>query len=196
MANKNFRKELIILYLIVGIIFLFIACNNKTEEIRNTTTDNQWGHMDITVGTEWNNNKPGMYYGINKNFTPWENLEERGLFKTKNGKVYVETSDKDEDYESPGCDTIKGALIIPDTITRIGKRTFYGCSFLNEVIFPNGMKHIGESAFFSCRFKDIRIPDSVETIGENAFYGARHIEYHGKATYEHDNKYWGALSMN
>ena len=85
-------------------------------------------------------------------------------------------------------------LVIPDSVTTIGKMAFEGCtglvsvtipngvigigdyalcgcSGLTSVTFPNSMKTIGGDAFGHCtRLTSITIPDSVTTIANHAFY--------------------------
>ncbi|MBQ7210076.1 MAG: leucine-rich repeat domain-containing protein, partial [Paludibacteraceae bacterium] len=41
-------------------------------------------------------------------------------------------------------------LVIPDSITNIGKYAFYGCSSLTSVTIPNSVTHIGYRAFGGC----------------------------------------------
>ena len=40
--------------------------------------------------------------------------------------------------------------IIPNNVTNIGKRAFYGCSGLTSVIIPNSVTSIGNFAFYNC----------------------------------------------
>lgn len=62
-------------------------------------------------------------------------------------------------------------VIIPDTISVIGKSAFYGFTELRNVRLPRGLKRIEASAFGDCKgLKKIVIPDSVEFIGPYAFY--------------------------
>ena len=61
-------------------------------------------------------------------------------------------------------------LIIPNSVTSIGNRAFYGCSGLTSVSIPNSVTSIGESAFRSCSgLTSITIPNSVTSIGLAAF---------------------------
>lgn len=193
MARKNLGKKALLMSLVAVSVFIFIACNNKTEEKIKLITNSGWNNAEIQVSTAWNNDKPGMY-GVNKNFTPWEKIEEKGMLEIKNGKLYAQVWE--EDPGSSASD-ITGILIIPNTVTSIEERTFDSCPALLKVIIPDSVKCVKNNAFAYCeRLESVNIPDSVETIGRDAFNKVRHIEYHGKATYESDNKYWGALSMN
>ncbi len=59
---------------------------------------------------------------------------------------------------------------IPNSVKRIGKGAFCGCSDLEEIVIPNSVRSIGENAFHNClSLKEIIIPDSVKSIGESAF---------------------------
>jgi len=63
-------------------------------------------------------------------------------------------------------------LIIPNSVTKIGEYTFYGCSGLTSITIPNSVKSIGVSAFSGCYgLTSITIPNSVTSIGNSAFYG-------------------------
>ncbi len=61
-------------------------------------------------------------------------------------------------------------LVIPESVTSIGKFAFYGCSSLTSITIPNNVTSIGESAFEECSgLTSIDIPNSVTSIGEWAF---------------------------
>ena len=60
---------------------------------------------------------------------------------------------------------------IPNSVTSIGVRAFYGCSGLTSVTIPNSVTTIGNSAFTNCSgLTSITIPNSVTNIGQEAFY--------------------------
>lgn len=64
---------------------------------------------------------------------------------------------------------LRGA-VIPDTVTTIGRRAFWGCSNLRSVVMPSKLLSIGERAFFSCtRLMAINLPASVREIEDRAF---------------------------
>jgi hypothetical protein len=44
----------------------------------------------------------------------------------------------------------QGAYTIPNSVTSIGKRAFYGCKFLTSVTIPNSVTSIGYEAFSEC----------------------------------------------
>ena len=63
-------------------------------------------------------------------------------------------------------------LVIPDDVTKIGKRAFSGCSSLSSVTIPNSVTSIGNSAFDGCSsLTSVTIGNSVKSIGNSAFNG-------------------------
>lgn len=69
---------------------------------------------------------------------------------------------------------LTGDLVMPDdeSITSIGKNTFYGCGGLSGITIPNSVTSIGSYAFGSCtELTSITIPDSVTSIGTPCFTG-------------------------
>jgi hypothetical protein len=64
------------------------------------------------------------------------------------------------------------SIVLPQTLTDIGRSAFLGCTRLNSLEIPPHIRSIKESTFGGCRgFVDIRIPFGVETIGVGAFVG-------------------------
>ena len=62
-------------------------------------------------------------------------------------------------------------LVIPDDVTKIGKRAFSGCSSLSSVTIPNSVTSIGNSAFDGCSsLTSVTIGNSVTSIGNSAFW--------------------------
>ncbi|MBQ8575936.1 MAG: leucine-rich repeat domain-containing protein, partial [Clostridia bacterium] len=67
-------------------------------------------------------------------------------------------------------------VVIPDSVTIIGKSAFIDCDDLETITIGNGVKHIGDSAFSSCyNLTDITIPDSVTDIGQGVFSYCYHL---------------------
>ena len=80
------------------------------------------------------------------------------------------------------------SVTIPKSVTSIGGGAFYGCSGLTEVPFSKGLKNIDDEAFYGCSsLKSIIIPSSVENIGERAFSNCPNVE---SIFVDKDNKYY------
>ena len=59
---------------------------------------------------------------------------------------------------------------IPNGITSIGRKAFYGCTSLSSITIPNSVTEIGNHAFDDCSsLTSITIPNSVTSIGYSAF---------------------------
>ena len=66
-----------------------------------------------------------------------------------------------------GTDT---EIIIPNTVTEIGKRAFANSVKLTDVLIPNSVTRIAENAFYGQNeLTHIEIPGSVKSIGQMAF---------------------------
>lgn len=67
-------------------------------------------------------------------------------------------------------DIINGSFVIPDGVTKIGLRAFYGCSSLSSIIIPDGVTKIGDYAFEGCRsLKKVSLPKKVK-LGIGVFH--------------------------
>ena len=61
-------------------------------------------------------------------------------------------------------------VLIPDSVTEIGRGAFRGCTGLTSIVIPDSVTKIGEYAFGGCTgLTSIVIPDSVTEIGDDAF---------------------------
>ena len=64
-----------------------------------------------------------------------------------------------------GCTTLQ-EISIPESVTEISYDAFYGCTGLKAVILPRGLKTIASGAFGNCSsLTYIDIPDGIETVG-------------------------------
>ena len=64
------------------------------------------------------------------------------------------------------------SLVIPDSVTSIGRGAFWGCWSLNSLVIPDSGTSLGDDALRGCTsLTDIVIPDGVTSIGNRAFRG-------------------------
>ena len=69
-----------------------------------------------------------------------------------------------------GCRSYVTTAVIPNSVTSIGDRAFFGCSSLASITIPNSVTSIGEFAFSYCSsLTSVTIPNSVTSIGYVAF---------------------------
>lgn len=68
------------------------------------------------------------------------------------------------------CDGID-ELILPDSLSDIGKESFSNCQ-ARRIVLPDSIKTIGEYAFYQATFQEIVLNEGLQTIKDNAFLGA------------------------
>lgn len=62
------------------------------------------------------------------------------------------------------------SMIIPNGVTELGERAFFGCNKLSKISLPNSLKTIRTEAFYRCSsLEEITLPDSITLIETNAF---------------------------
>ncbi len=54
------------------------------------------------------------------------------------------------DYAFSGCAGLDGKLVIPNGVTFVGYRAFYGCSGIDTLVIGENVTTIGNDAFFGC----------------------------------------------
>jgi hypothetical protein len=63
-------------------------------------------------------------------------------------------------------------VVLPRSITHLGRGAFYECSSLASVTLPDSLTHVGDFAFFGCfALKSVTLPNSVTNVGASAFSG-------------------------
>lgn len=120
-----------------------------------------------------------------------------------NGTTVTEIADYAFAYVFDNKSTYVTKLVLPSTITRIGRGAFlycYGfvgklplnelteltyigqdafnyCPLLSgDLVLPEGIEYIGEGAFKGCQgFTSITIPESLKTLGDYAFEDCTHV---------------------
>lgn len=67
-------------------------------------------------------------------------------------------------------------LVIPDSVTSIGRRAFSYCKNLTSVTIPDSVISIGDYAFSNCtELTSVTISDSVTSIGDYAFMNCKSL---------------------
>ena len=67
-------------------------------------------------------------------------------------------------------------LVIDNSITRIGKNSFFSCMNLKTIYIPEGVTEICDGAFRQCiSLSSINIPEGVTNIADSAFEGCRSL---------------------
>ena len=68
------------------------------------------------------------------------------------------------------CGGALTSIIIPNSVTNIGKSAFYGCNKLISIEIPESVTSIGETAFGYCRsLTSIDLPNSITNIAKYTF---------------------------
>ena len=68
-------------------------------------------------------------------------------------------------------------VFLPNSLIRIGYKSFCGCKQLNRINLNDGLKIIGDKAFSFCNLKEIIMPNTVETIGVRCFENNHSLQY-------------------
>ena len=101
------------------------------------------------------------------------NTKEKKLIRgCKNSVIPSDGSVTDISYAFSGCTGLTN-IVIPDSITSIGKYAFEGCTGLTSITIPDSVTSIRDGAFFGCTgLTNITIPNSVTWIGYDSFWGS------------------------
>jgi hypothetical protein len=89
----------------------------------------------------------------------------------KNNPVYDSRDNCNAIIETATNTLICGCkkTIIPNSVTSIGERAFFGCSGLTSVAIPESVKNIGSEAFSNCMLREIYVGGVVPDMGSSSF---------------------------
>lgn len=69
-------------------------------------------------------------------------------------------------------------IVIPNTVTHIGKWAFVACNRLKRMVLPDSVTYLGECTFQSCdSIEEIILPDTLAYIGGMAFYQCSSLKH-------------------
>ncbi len=97
---------------------------------------------------------------------------------SENNKTFDHRNDCNAIINTESSELLVGTknTIIPEDVTSIGARAFYG-NTLEEISIPDSVKTISSSAFYGCEsLKKVDLGSGVETISNYAFYGCKSLE--------------------
>ena len=124
-----------------------------TNENRRFLKKSAMKHSIFTILTK----APGLYDEDDNLVADWDELINNGIVIDKNILTRCDES-------------MKGKLIIDDSVTIIGEFAFNCCESLTNITIPNSVTNIGDYAFSYCAsLTSITVPDSVTSIGSYAF---------------------------
>ncbi|MCR5797069.1 MAG: leucine-rich repeat domain-containing protein [Eubacterium sp.] len=95
------------------------------------------------------------------------------------GKVFEPAEDGDLTVEErfPANNVFVKEIVLPDTVSYIGKRCFAGLINLKKVNIPLNTKSIEEETFARCeKLKQITLPKKIEKIDKTAFVYCKSLE--------------------
>jgi serine/threonine protein kinase len=75
-----------------------------------------------------------------------------------------------------GCDSLQN-ILLSDSVIKIGDEAFGCCESLQSIVLPDSVIEIGDGAFLHCRaLRSINLPLSLITLGRNPFIGCRQLQ--------------------
>lgn len=148
----------------------FTGCRNL-KDVYYDSTEEDW--KKITIQSD---NEPltsatlhcGGKHGTCGDNLTWK-LEDETLTISGTGEMYNYYFDSEASPWNEEKEEIIN-IILPEGITRIGSRAFYGCSKLKNIEIPSSINRIGYFAFCDCSsLTSVIIPEGVKSVENSVF---------------------------
>lgn len=111
----------------------------------------------------------GVLYDINQKFLIQYPAGKQGVYHVPDTVIKIER------VAFGGCSKLT-EVILPDKLTIIESGTFAGCSSLAKISIPQGVTRIGNSAFEGCKnLTSILIPGGIKKIEQRTFYSCSNL---------------------
>ena len=173
MKRKNIFKSLLAAAMALIMIFGaaplsgFVGIRLPMLSLKAEAATTEDGLFEYEVEKKWTGSE--YEYGVRIISYKGPDSGEVVIPKTIEGYEVKWIGDRWQDKVFQGCTGIT-SIVIPDSVTSIGRYVFSGCESLTEIVIPDSVTSIGESAFYDCKsLAEITIPDSVTEIGNSAF---------------------------
>ena len=106
--------------------------------------------------------------------------------ETIEGKTVVEIADN----AFSGNNNITN-VTLPDSLERIGNRSFYNCSKLSSLDLPDSLVYVGSECFANSGIETISFPKGMVSVGINACLNINKVQYYSGIV---TGAPWGAIS--
>ena len=67
-------------------------------------------------------------------------------------------------------------VVLPESLSILGERVFYGCTALTEINFPDNLREISGWTFAHTGLTKVTLPDTVKKLGYGSFYSCVKLE--------------------
>jgi len=153
--------------------YAFQRCSAITSITYNCTTTTAFDLISIFSDIPMTDSNP-LTLTIGKDVTVMPNMcsedSEKGYYNL------VFESGRTEIPDNACSVTNVLSVVIPNTVTKIGKYAFSSTSHLYEIDIPSSVRTIDRLAFDNSGIDSITLHDGLETISDSAFSGCYHLE--------------------